>query len=214
MSNKIVIGFGALLTTMILFNMWSMARMDARMAAWEQGIISHNGVQNSPETTSAQATNSVVSTSSALRNGMSGKPSRIQAIDAGSDSPIDLENPDVREAIARIVEDDEIQRKEVKREEQMAMYLDSMNREVAAFAEENNLDQNTRRKVTREIELRTQAWTAVKDEAHDGDISWFDARAEFKAIKEESETNLRDILGDDRFESLNSRLWGGWGKRH
>jgi len=145
---------------------------------------------------------------------MSGKPSRIQAIDAGSDSPIDLENPDVREAIARIVEDDEIQRKEVKREEQMAMYLDSMNREVAAFAEENNLDQNTRRKVTREIELRTQAWTAVKDEAHDGDISWFDARAEFKAIKEESETNLRDILGDDRFESLNSRLWGGWGKRH
>ena len=219
MSNKIAIGFGALLTTMVLFNMWSMARMNARMAAWEAGIMAGSETaQGTVNPSTMQASRATISTSSALRGEVASNGSKSvtknRSGSSGAETAIDLENPEVREAIARIVEDDATQRKEIRREEQTAMYLDSMNREIDAFAEENNLSAETRRKVTREIELRTQAWTAVKDEAHDGEISWFDARAEFRAIKEDSESNLREILGDERFESLNQRLWGGWGKRH
>ena len=91
------------------------------------------------------------------------------------------------------------------------MYLDSMTREIETFAEEFDLDPATRDKVIREVETRTQAYVAVKNDVKDGELSWFDAKEEFRAIRDEGETNLRGILGDDQFEELSGRLWGGGG---
>jgi len=125
---------------------------------------------------------------------------------------LDLENPEVRDAIAKIVEDNAVQRKETKRKEQVDLYLESMAREVDSFAEEYDLDAQTKAQLMRELEARTYAWTAVKNDVQDGEFSWLDAKEEFRALKEEGETSLRGLLGDEKFEELSGRLWGHRGK--
>ena len=123
-----------------------------------------------------------------------------------------MENPEVREAIEQIVADGEERRKETKRKEQLDMYLDSMNREVDTFANEYNLDAQTKAKLLRDLEARAYAWTAIKNDVQDGAMSWMDAREEFRALREEGEESMTALLGQEQYEDLRTRLWGNRGR--
>jgi hypothetical protein len=210
MQSRVLIGFCGVVLVLVLWNTWSVSRLDARLSGWEQtatGPISSEWPVEQADPGGQLAP---------LVRGE--KPERSLAMDLEANDPsteaaaLDLENPEVRDAIAKIVEDNAVQRKETKRKEQVDLYLESMAREVDSFAEEYDLDAQTKAQLMRELEARTYAWTAVKNDVQDGEFSWLDAKEEFRALKEEGETSLRGLLGDEKFEELSGRLWGHRGK--
>ena len=133
-----------------------------------------------------------------------------QALEAEGITPeaIDLENPEVQERIASIVEADQEERRTADRERRSEQFRESMNREIQAFADENDFDESTKEQLFAEMEVRSDNWRAVRKEVQDGAISWFDARKEFQAVREESDAALGEIIGEDMVEALNTRLWG------
>ena len=134
----------------------------------------------------------------------------VEALEAEGINPkaMDLENPDVQERIASIVEADQEERREADRERRSEQFRESMNREIEAFAEENNFDESTKEALFAEMAVRSDNWRAVRQEVQDGAISWFDARKEFQAVREESDAAMTEIIGEEMVESLNTRLWG------
>ena len=202
----LTVGF-VLVLVLGLWNAWSMHSLNSRLSAMDgQSNVAATAMAGSEDViSSVRAERSVANPVAAASGVQAGNDLE------GSTQTIDLENPEVREAIAQIVEEGEVHRKTNRRKERVGMYLDSMTREIETFAEEFDLDPATRDKVIREVETRTQAYVAVKNDVKDGELSWFDAKEEFRAIRDEGETNLRGILGDDQFEELSGRLWGGGG---
>ena len=134
----------------------------------------------------------------------------VEALEAEGINPqaMDLENPDVQERIASIVEADQEQRREADRERRSEQFRESMNREIEAFAEENDFDASTKEALFAEMEVRSDNWRAVRKDVQDGAISWFDARKEFQAVREESDAAMTEIIGEEMVEALNTRLWG------
>ena len=207
MLNRILlVVVGALLLT-VLWNTWTVQQLSAEVASLREGAVAQQAVKADGTQTASprwQKTEQIAMKSD-------GGP-RTQAMKGQASEAIDLENPDVRDAITQLVQEDAEARKMEKREQGMAMYMESVNDEIEAFADEFNLDNSTKGRVMREVERRSQAFAAVKNDVQDGQLSWFEARGEFRAIKEEGESNLRGILGDEQYEELSGRLWGGWGR--
>ena len=121
---------------------------------------------------------------------------------------IDLEDPDVQGRIAQIVEADQEARQAEESERRMEQYMDSVTREVEDFAAEHGLDDATTDRVVDELRVRSENWGNVRKEVSDGNMSWFDARKEFQAVREESDAVLNDLLGEEKFNVLDSQLWG------
>jgi hypothetical protein len=134
----------------------------------------------------------------------------VEALEAEGINPkaMDLENPDVQERIASIVEADQEERREADRDRRSEQFRESMNREIEAFVEENEFDDATRDDLLAQMEVRSDNWRAVRKDVQDGAISWFDARKEFQAVREESDAAMTEIIGEDMVEALNTRLWG------
>jgi hypothetical protein len=214
MQNRILVAFGIILFGLVCLNTWNMNSLQTQLDSWEDRFeASPEGValQKSPESvriaTRRAASGSIAANSVAAR-GSSGFASDKAMVDS-----IDLENPEVREKIAEIMEVEGEQRKAAKRKEQSEMYMDSMVREIDTFAQEYGLDARTKASVVREVEASSQAFNAVRNDVRDGKISWFDAKEEFGVIKEDTGANLRELLGDEQYDELKGRLWGGWGGR-
>lgn len=216
MRNRWVVVGGSVLFVLVAWNTWTVQQLNQRVSTWEQSA-------SGPARTSNNliSTNRAVVADASERDGMalrnSGGPSAQRvAAQVGSDTeaPIDFENPEVREKIAQIMEVEETQRRQARQKEQTAMYLDSMVREIDTFADEFGLDAQTKASVIREVEANTKAFSAVRNDVREGRISWFDAKDEFRVIKEDGAANLQAILGDEQYEELKGRLWGDrrWGK--
>ena len=109
---------------------------------------------------------------------------------------------------------EETQRRQARQKEQTELYMDSMVREIDAFADEYGLDAQTKASVIREVEANTKAFSAIRNDVREGRISWFDAKDEFRVVKEDGAANLQAILGEEQYEELKGRLWGDrrWGK--
>ena len=127
---------------------------------------------------------------------------------------IDLDDANVRGQIAQIVEEDQEARQAEESERRMEQYIDSVTREVEDFASEHGLDAGTTERVVDELRVRSENWSAVRKEVSDGNMSWFDARKEFQAVREESDGVLTDLLGEEKFNALDTQLWGerNWGR--
>ncbi len=127
---------------------------------------------------------------------------------------LDFEDPGVRTRIAQIVEEDREARQAEESERRMEQYMDSVTREVQDFAAEEGLDAKTTEKLLEELRVRSESWGAVRKEVSDGNMSWFDARKEFQALREESDAVMSNMLGEEVFAALDTRLWGDHGRGH
>jgi leucyl aminopeptidase (aminopeptidase T) len=127
---------------------------------------------------------------------------------------IDLDDANVRGRIAQIVEEDQEVRQAEESERRMEQYMDSVTREVQEFAAEEGLDGKTTEKLLEELRVRSENWNAVRKEVGDGNMSWFDARKEFQALREESDAVMNTLLGEEIFTALDTKLWGDHGRGH
>ena len=127
---------------------------------------------------------------------------------------LDFEDPDVRARIAQIVEEDQEARQAEESERRMEQYMDSVTREVQDFAAEEGLDGKTTEKLLEELRIRSENWNAVRKDVGEGKLSWFDARKEFQALREESDSVMNTLLGEEVFTVLDTRLWGDHGRGH
>ena len=210
MLNRILLVVVGTLLLVVLWNTWTVRQLTAEVAALQQGASIPQELADSKASASGWEKRERIAMK---QTGNSASRSQAMKGQVGdSVGAIDLENPDVRDAITQLVQEDAEARKMEKREQGMAMYMESVNDEIEAFADEFSLDETTKGKVMREVERRSQAFAAVKNDVQDGQLSWFEARGEFRAIKEEGEANLRGLLGDEQYEELSGRLWGGWGR--
>ena len=216
MQNRILVAFGIILFGLVAFNTWNMRQLQTQLDGWEarfgtnlEGVASVNGTESIR--VAARMGKSSAAASSVTTQGLAGAGKNSVGLD--KIDGIDLENPEVRDKIAEIMEVEGEQRKEAKRKEQTEMYLESMVREIDAFAQEYNLDAQMKANVVREVEANSRAFSAVRKDVRDGKISWFDAREEYRIIKEDGAANLTDLLGEEQYEELKGRLWGSWGGR-
>jgi hypothetical protein len=129
-----------------------------------------------------------------------------------SQSTIDLSDPKIQETIARIAESNAQKKEEQRRQSKMEAYKTSMKFELDNFANEKEYDQETVDNIQRILDNSTNEWRAVREQVRDGEISWIDARTEFKAIGEETEEKISEFISDEDYKELQSRLWGDWGK--
>lgn len=120
-------------------------------------------------------------------------------------APLDLEDPSVQAGIAAVVEQEEARRDEERSERFRASVLD----ELAAFAEEEQLDDATRQQVEAEFLRRMEAFRVMREDVRSGAISWIEARKQMEAAREASEATLAGLLGQERAEALDERIFGG-----
>ena len=211
MQQRWMIGFGVAVLAIVSWNAWTVTGLSSRIAALEEADGATEDTPGAVQTEVVETTRQERSVA-ARSTRQDEAADRVEAMEQfGSIEATDLADPEVRDAITQIVEDGQAQRTAEKRDEQLTMYLDSMTSEIRNFADEHSLDSNTRKQVEREVEASTRAWTAIRHDIKDGQLSWFDAKHEFQAIKEDSQANLTAILGEERYEDLRERLWGGWG---
>jgi hypothetical protein len=200
---------GAVAVALVGWNTWSLRGIEQRLEALESaapavtmkaagprggGGARAGGPQAAPAPTPAQIAQAVAASGESMGD-------------------LDLADPEVQERLATIVEEQQKARRAEEEQERSQQFLDSVTEEVRAFAEEYNLKSEDTESVLAEIEHRSASWNAVRSDVRDGNISWFDARRELEAVREESDANLREVLGDENFDALDARLWGDRGGR-
>ena len=216
MQNRWIVIVGGVLFALVAWNTWTVQQLNQRVSSWERGATDTARTSNNLASTSrAIVADDTERRGMALRNSGGSASQQVAAqMSSEAEAPIDFENPEVREKIAQIMEVEETQRRQARQKEQTAMYMDSMVREIDTFADEVGLDAQTKASVVREVEANTKAFSAVRNDVREGRISWFDAKDEFRVIKEDGAANLQAILGEEQYEELKGRLWGDrrWGK--
>ena len=125
---------------------------------------------------------------------------------------IDLTNPEVQEQIARIAESNAQRKEEERRKSKREAYNNSIKYELEKFSNEKGYDSETTQSIETILNDVSSEWRAVREQVRDGEISWIDARTEFKAIGEEAQEKATELISEEDYTELRSRLWGDWGR--
>ena len=215
MQQRLVIGMGVLVLGLLAWNSWTLSQLDARMTELEEGLSPDGAMRSDAGDTTVSPSSdetdamTVRSESSRSEDRPRGE-SRSNAVDSrseGGGSVLNLDDPAVRNALADYLEEYEIDRKEERREEGLAQYLDYVSSETEAFCEEYGVDEATMGQVITEIETRTHEWVEVEHAAKDGEMDRSEAKAEMEAIEELGQANLRALLGNELYELFEERIW-------
>ena len=122
--------------------------------------------------------------------------------------PLDIRDPRVRGALATYLEEYEQEQRDFERGRQQDDYLDFVEARTLAFAEEFGVDDSVAADVVAEIEVRTEEWLQAQYAGEDEELPWSDAKAKQKSIEADGRSNLVDLLGEDLYVELESRVWG------
>jgi hypothetical protein len=117
------------------------------------------------------------------------------------------------EAVKALIAQTEDERWKERRQRWEERTRESTVQEVAAFAQENGLDAATETAVREELLLLQQGMGAVRDDMHEERISLFDGRNEMRALVEDSDARLVELLGEGKAAALRERVGGGRGGR-
>ena len=133
--------------------------------------------------------------------------------DSGSVQPaLDLTDPEIQETIAKIAESNAQKKEKERRESKMEAYKTSVKYELESFAEEKDYDPETVQNLASILDNSSDEWRAVREQVREGEISWIDARTEFKSIGEETEQKVTEFISEEDYKELQGRLWGDWGR--
>ena len=122
--------------------------------------------------------------------------------------PLDIRDPRVRGALATYLEEHEQEQRDFERGRQQDEYLDFVEARTLAFAEEFGVDESVAADVVAEIEVRTEEWLQAQYAGEDEDLPWSDAKAKQKSVEADGRSNLVDLLGEELYVELESRVWG------
>jgi len=94
-----------------------------------------------------------------------------------------------------------------------AKVRETMNVEIDAFARENDLDETVRDDVIDEILMLREGSVLIREDMRDGNLSSFEGRAELRAMREDSDARLDEILGPQLAQALRERFAEGMESR-
>lgn len=103
----------------------------------------------------------------------------------------------------------ELERKAVSRffqrrgDERTAQMMDR----VDEVATEEGWSDQTYDAVIAVVDRSSTAMQELRAAIHDGDLAWEDARPEFRAIHESSQTDLEALLGEEKYEAFQEKVW-------
>ena len=138
---------------------------------------------------------------------------RISVPGQDSDQPaFDLMDPEIHETIAKIAESNAQKKEEQRQKSKMEAYKTSIKYELEKFSTEKEYDTDTVQNIESILDESTVEWRAIREQVREGEISWIDARTEFKAIGEETEEKVSEFISEEDYKELRSRLWGDWGR--
>ena len=100
------------------------------------------------------------------------------------------------------------EREEDQLDEGEANFLDYINEKVEVFSDDHGIDDATMGQMMQEIETRTAEYFEVMRQAKAGDMSWLEARPQMQAIRDQAESNLIDILGEELYEAYEEEVRG------
>ena len=222
MESRLILGGGALLLVMGAWNAYALHDLETRMTALEGSALAPESRGVSASGAAAVGSGASGSESVAMAavgsntTRASGGQGRRSSVSSGGDglelgvesSSLDLDDPEAREALAVFLEDYEEIRKQEKREQGVAQYLDYVSAEAEAFAEENGVDDGTMGEIISIIETGTYEYVAIEHAAKDGEMDWSEAKPQLKAIREEGKASLQALLGEEAYDEFEARVWG------
>ena len=200
------------------WNTWTLHQVSQRLDKVEQQKLERVSVNTSKRDLSGDMQPRADQTSTKLtkKKRRRAKSSFGQAVQneeiQSSKKSIDLADPDVQEAIAEIAELNAQKKEEKRRKSKMEAYKASLQLELEKFSNEKEYDSETVKSIETILDESTAEWTAVRAQVREGEISWMDARTEFKAIGDETETKVTEFISTEDYQELRSRLWGDWGR--
>ena len=212
MSSQFWVGACFALGILGTWNTWTLYEVNKRL-----NVIEQMTAPTSKSTSEKQASKT---TPSSYQN--TSRPAPKQAINAAQrpskngqdpDQPtLDLTDPEIQETIAKIAESNAQKKEEERQKSKMEAYKTSIKYELEKFSNEKEYDTDTVQNIEAILDDSTTEWRAVREQVREGEISWIDARTEFKAIGEETEEKVTEFISEDDYTELRSRLWGDWGR--
>jgi len=214
MSSHFLVGTCVILGALGTWNTWTLYQINQRLEVIEQMTPSGSkGI--SKKTHDNRNPDLYPKTSQEAQNKLTLGSSKISANEQGSEQhqpTFDLMDPEIQEKIAKIAESNAQKKEEQRKKSKMEAYKTSMKYELEKFSNEKEYDTDTVQNIETILDNSTEEWREVREQVREGDISWIDARTEFKAIGEETEEKVTEFISEEDYKELRSRLWGDWGR--
>lgn len=176
------------------------AAKSAQTTATSRAAVYQQGSAEAPSKARLNTASSASSTNSLAAEQRPGQPS------------LDLTDPEIQEKIARIAESNAQKKEEQRRKSKREAYSNSIKYELEKFSNEKEYDAETAQSIETILNDSTAEWRAVREQVRDGEISWIDARTEFRAIGEDTKEKATEYISEEDYKELRSRLWGDWGR--
>ena len=218
MSSNILVGACITLGVLGTWNTWTLYQVNERLEIIEEMNTSKYKVastKTSAERNSASASQqpNIDDDVRTKRRYKSANNSTPAEQDSGSVQPaLDLTDPEIQQTIAKIAETNAKRKEEERRQSKMEAYKTSIKYELENFSDEKGYDSETVQGLGSILDNSSDEWRAVREQVREGDISWIDARTEFKSIGEETEQKVTEFISEEDYKELQGRLWGDWGR--
>lgn len=195
----ISVGVGIAAILLGLWNSFALADLTGKVTALQQMRASAPLARNESEARpTARPRASAASLQSARSLGRLDEGHRAQSDEfEGMDSP---------EAQARI--ESAVSAVEEKRDKERGeRFVSAMRAEVEAFVEEEGISAPMAEKMFTVLERRTNTFRETKDAVRSGEMTLLEAKDELDSVRSETEAELDKLLGADRADRLDERLW-------
>ena len=217
MSSNLLVGACIALGILGTWNTWTLYQVNERLEVIEEMSTSKSKVSSvkSFDKTNAVSTYQQQNVEDDVPKKRRYKSSYTTASiedDSNSVQSIDLSDPEIQETIAKIAESNAQKKEKERRESKMEAYKTSVKYELESFAEEKDYDPETVESIGSILDNSSDEWRAVREQVREGEISWIDARTEFKAIGEDTEQKVTEFISEEDYKELQGRLWGDWGR--
>ena len=217
MSSNLLVGACIALGILGTWNTWTLYQVNERLEVIEEMSTSKSKVASvkSFDKTNAVSTYQQQNVEDDVPKKRRYKSSYTTASiedDSNSVQSIDLSDPEIQETIAKIAESNAQKKEKERRESKMEAYKTSVKYELESFAEEKDYDPETVESIGSILDNSSDEWRAVREQVREGEISWIDARTEFKAIGEDTEQKVTEFISEEDYKELQGRLWGDWGR--
>ena len=216
MSSNLLVGACITLGVLGTWNTWTLYQVNQRLEVIEEMSTSKSKVASvkSFDKTNAVSTYRQQNVDDDVPKKKRYKSSYTTAAidDSNSVQSIDLSDPEIQKTIAKIAESNAQKKEQERRQSKMEAYRNSVKYELESFAEEKDYDPETVQNLETILDNSSDEWRAVREQVREGEISWIDARTEFKAIGEDTEQKVTEFISEEDYKELQGRLWGDWGR--
>ena len=214
MSSHFLVGTCVVLGVLGTWNTWTLYQINQRLEVIEQ-LTPSISKGMSTKTPANRNIDLYPKTYQEAQNKLTLDSSQMSANEQGTKQPqptFDLMDPEIQEKIAKIAESNAQKKEELRKKSKMEAYKTSMKYELEKFSNEKEYDLDTIQNIETILDASTEEWRDVREQVREGEISWIDARTEFKAIGEETEEKVTEFISEEDYKELRSRLWGDWGR--